>query len=111
MPSHVCTRCDERISLSSAGHHLREGFLAWVTEVAKNSLDASLNAPPASLHASAALLYIRRTCFAGGSDLRQPVRVSKAFMPRKTFERRWHQVMGGNLKKNPKWIHLGIFWA
>ncbi len=47
---------NERISLSSAGHQLREGFLASVTEVAKNSLDASLNTPQVSLHASAALL-------------------------------------------------------
>ena len=37
------------------------------------------------------------------------VRMSKAFIPRKTFEEHWHQVMGGDLKKNPKLIHLGIF--
>ncbi len=36
-------------------------------------------------------------------------RMSKAFVPRKTFEAHWHQVMGGDLKTNPKLIHLGIF--
>ena len=36
-------------------------------------------------------------------------RMSKAFIPRKTFEERWHQVMGGKLEKNPKLMHLGIF--
>ena len=35
--------------------------------------------------------------------------MSKAFVPRKTFEEHWHQVMGGDLKKNRKLIHLGIF--
>ena len=36
-------------------------------------------------------------------------RMSKAFAPRKVFEQHWHQVMGGNLEKNAKLIHLGIF--
>ena len=36
-------------------------------------------------------------------------RMSKAFIPRKTFEEHWHQVMGGKLEKNPKLVHLGIF--
>jgi uncharacterized protein len=35
-------------------------------------------------------------------------RMSKAFVPRKTFEAHWHQVMGGDLKRNPKLEHLGI---
>ena len=34
-------------------------------------------------------------------------RMSKAFAPRKVFEQHWHQVMGGNLVKNAKLIHLG----
>ena len=37
------------------------------------------------------------------------VHMSKAFMPRRTFEEHWHQVMGGDLKKNPKLNHLAIF--
>jgi len=37
------------------------------------------------------------------------VHMSKAFMPRRTFEEHWHQVMGGDLKKNPKLDHLAIF--
>jgi predicted double-glycine peptidase len=37
------------------------------------------------------------------------IRMSKAFVPRKTFEAHWHQVMGGDLIRNPKLIHLGIF--
>jgi predicted double-glycine peptidase len=37
------------------------------------------------------------------------VRMSKAFTPRKTFEDHWHQVMGGDLAKNPKLTHLGVF--
>ena len=37
------------------------------------------------------------------------MRMSKAFVPRKAFEDHWHQVMGGDLKKNPKLMHLGIF--
>ena len=36
------------------------------------------------------------------------IQMSKAFVPRKTFEDHWHQVMGGDLEKNPKLIHLGI---
>jgi predicted double-glycine peptidase len=36
-------------------------------------------------------------------------RMSKAFMPRQTFVEHWHQVMGGDQKKNPKLIQLGIF--
>jgi len=36
------------------------------------------------------------------------VRMGKGFMPRETFEQHWHQVMGGNLEKAPKLIHLGI---
>jgi len=36
------------------------------------------------------------------------VRMSKAFAPRKAFEEHWHQVMGGDLKRNPKLLHLGI---
>ena len=37
------------------------------------------------------------------------MRMSKAFVPRKMFEAHWHHVMGGDLKTNPKLIHLGIF--
>ena len=37
------------------------------------------------------------------------MRMSKAFVPRKTFEDHWHQVMGGDLENKPKLIHLGIF--
>jgi uncharacterized protein len=37
------------------------------------------------------------------------IRMSKAFVPRKTFEDHWHHVMGGDLKRNPKLSHLGIF--
>src|SRR5262245_28361385 len=36
-------------------------------------------------------------------------RMSKAFMPRQTFVEHWHQVMGGDHKKNPKLMQLGIF--
>ena len=36
-------------------------------------------------------------------------RMSKAFMPRKTFVEHWHQVMGGDHEKNPKLMQLGIF--
>jgi predicted double-glycine peptidase len=36
-------------------------------------------------------------------------RMSKAFMPRRTFVDHWHQVMGGDQKKNPKLMQLGIF--
>ncbi|WP_374088952.1 C39 family peptidase [Methylomicrobium lacus] len=37
------------------------------------------------------------------------VRMGKGFMPRETFARHWHHVMGGDLQKGPKLIHLGIF--
>jgi predicted double-glycine peptidase len=36
------------------------------------------------------------------------VRMGKGFMPREAFEQHWHQVMGGDLEKAPKLIHLGI---
>jgi predicted double-glycine peptidase len=36
------------------------------------------------------------------------IQMSKAFVPRQTFEDHWHQVMGGDLERNPKLIHLGI---
>src|SRR5262245_8643780 len=36
------------------------------------------------------------------------IQMSKAFVPRKTFEDHWHQVMGGELERNPKLIHVGI---
>jgi predicted double-glycine peptidase len=35
-------------------------------------------------------------------------RMGKAFIPRQAFEAHWHQAMGGDLKKNPQLIHLGI---
>jgi predicted double-glycine peptidase len=37
------------------------------------------------------------------------IRMGKAFVPRKRFEAHWHQVMGGDLARNPKLVHLGIF--
>jgi predicted double-glycine peptidase len=37
------------------------------------------------------------------------VLMSKAFMPRKLFEAHWHQVMGGDVKKDPKLMHVVIF--
>jgi predicted double-glycine peptidase len=37
------------------------------------------------------------------------MRMSKAFAPHKAFEDHWHQVMGGDLKKNRKLMHLAIF--
>jgi uncharacterized protein len=37
------------------------------------------------------------------------VRMSKAFVPRKSFEEHWHQAMGGDRINNPDLIHLGIF--
>ena len=37
------------------------------------------------------------------------VRMSKAFVPRKTFEDHWHQAMGGDTKNQPKLMHVGIF--
>jgi predicted double-glycine peptidase len=36
------------------------------------------------------------------------IQMSKAFVPRKIFEDHWHQVMGGDLERNPKLIHVGI---
>ena len=36
------------------------------------------------------------------------IHMSKAFVPRKTFEDHWHQIMGGDRERNPKLIHLGI---
>jgi len=36
------------------------------------------------------------------------VRMSKAFVPRKSFEDHWHQVMGGISSGNPKLIHVGV---
>lgn len=36
-------------------------------------------------------------------------RMSKAFVPREMFMEHWHQVMGGDQKKNPKLMQLGIF--
>jgi predicted double-glycine peptidase len=36
-------------------------------------------------------------------------RMSKAFVPRKMFVEHWHQVMGGDQKKNSKLLQLGIF--
>ncbi len=37
------------------------------------------------------------------------VLMSKAFMPRKLFEAHWHQAMGGDLAKQPKLMHVGVF--
>ena len=37
------------------------------------------------------------------------VRMSKAFVPRKSFEDHWHQIMGGIATGNPRLIHVGIF--
>jgi predicted double-glycine peptidase len=36
------------------------------------------------------------------------IQMSKAFVPRKTFADHWHQVMGGDLERKPKLIHVGI---
>ena len=36
------------------------------------------------------------------------VRNCKAFVPRGLFEAHWQHVMGGNVKQNPKLVHLGI---
>jgi predicted double-glycine peptidase len=36
------------------------------------------------------------------------IQMGKAFTPRKSFEDHWHQVMGGNVERNPKLMHLGI---
>ena len=35
--------------------------------------------------------------------------MSKAFLPRKVFEAHWHQAMGGDVAKQPKLMHVGIF--
>ena len=37
------------------------------------------------------------------------VRMSKAFVPRQSFEDHWHQIMGGAATGNPKLMHVGIF--
>jgi predicted double-glycine peptidase len=37
------------------------------------------------------------------------IRMCKAFASRRMFEAHWHQVMGGDIKRNPKLVHLGIF--
>jgi len=37
------------------------------------------------------------------------VRMCKAFVSRRVFEDHWHQVMGGDLVRNPKIMNLGIF--
>jgi hypothetical protein len=37
------------------------------------------------------------------------IRMSKAFISRQKVEEHWHQVMGGDPRRNPKLIHLGIF--
>ncbi len=37
------------------------------------------------------------------------LRMGKAFVTRQTFERHWHQIMGGEAASNPKLMHLGIF--
>jgi predicted double-glycine peptidase len=34
--------------------------------------------------------------------------MGKGFIPRQAFEAHWHQAMGGDLKKNPQLIHLGL---
>ena len=34
--------------------------------------------------------------------------MGKAFVTRATFERHWHQIMGGEAAGNPKLVHLGI---
>ena len=36
-------------------------------------------------------------------------RMSKAFVPRETFEAHWHQAMGGDLEASPRLVHLGVF--
>lgn len=35
--------------------------------------------------------------------------MGKGFIPREVFEDHWHHVMGGDLEKGPKLMHLGIF--
>lgn len=37
------------------------------------------------------------------------VRMGKGFVPRATFDEHWHHVMGGDLERGPKLMHLGIF--
>lgn len=37
------------------------------------------------------------------------LRMGKGFVPRRTFEQHWHQVMGGANAKQPKLMQLGIF--
>jgi predicted double-glycine peptidase len=37
------------------------------------------------------------------------VRMSKAFVPRQSFEDHWHQIMGGARTGNPKLMRVGIF--
>jgi predicted double-glycine peptidase len=37
------------------------------------------------------------------------IRMCKAFASRRMFEAHWHQVMGGDIKRNPRLVHLGIF--
>lgn len=37
------------------------------------------------------------------------LRMGKAFVTRQTFERHWHQIIGGEAASNPKLLHLGIF--
>ncbi len=37
------------------------------------------------------------------------LRMGKAFVTRQTFERHWHQIMGGEAAGNPRLVHLGIF--
>jgi hypothetical protein len=36
------------------------------------------------------------------------LRMGKAFVTQRTFERHWHQIMGGEAAGNPKLLHLGI---
>jgi predicted double-glycine peptidase len=37
------------------------------------------------------------------------IRMSKAFVPRKSFEEHWHHAMGGDRENNPKLINLVIY--
>lgn len=37
------------------------------------------------------------------------IRMSKAFVPRPTFEDHWHHAMGGDRQKNPDLVHLAVF--
>src|SRR5205085_6637849 len=36
------------------------------------------------------------------------IRMSKAFVPRTTFEEHWHHAMGGDRKNNPDLVHLAV---